>query len=77
VNRTTLLVSFLCSFGDDNVHFQHGERLFDELVANDKHFEYLAYPNRTHALAGRAGTRKHLYGSLSDFLNRRVPPGPK
>jgi dipeptidyl-peptidase-4 len=63
--------------GDDNVHFQHSERLFDELVANDKQFEYLAYPNRTHAIVERQGTRKHLYGSLSDFLNRRVPPGPK
>ncbi len=63
--------------GDDNVHFQHSERLFDELVAHDKHFEYLAYPNRTHAIVERPGTRQHLYGSLADFLNRRVPPGPK
>jgi len=63
--------------GDDNVHFQHSERLFDELVKYGKLFEYLAYPNRTHSLVERAGTRKHLYGSLSDFLNRRVPPGPR
>jgi dipeptidyl-peptidase-4 len=32
------------------VHFQHSERLFDELVKYGKLFEYLAYPNRTHAL---------------------------
>ncbi|HZN40228.1 MAG TPA: DPP IV N-terminal domain-containing protein [Planctomycetota bacterium] len=63
--------------GDDNVHFQHSERLFDELVKHGKLFEYLAYPNRTHSIVERAGTRKHLYGSLSDFLNRRVPPGPR
>ena len=53
---------------DDDLH---------ALVAADKHFEYLAYPNRTHSIGERSGTRKHLYGSLADFLNRRVAPGPK
>ena len=63
--------------GDDNVHFQNSERLFDELVAQDKKFEYLAYPNRTHSIGERAGTRKHLYGSLADFLQRRIPAGAR
>ncbi|MCC7065116.1 MAG: DPP IV N-terminal domain-containing protein, partial [Planctomycetes bacterium] len=63
--------------GDDNVHFQNSERLFDALVAADQRFEYLAYPNRTHSIGERSGTRKHLYGSLADFLNRRIAPGPK
>lgn len=63
--------------GDDNVHFQHSERLFDELVAQGKLFEYLAYPNRTHAIAEGRNTRAHLYGSLADFLRRRVPAGAR
>jgi dipeptidyl-peptidase-4 len=63
--------------GDDNVHFQHSERLFDELVAHDKQFEYLAYPNRTHAIREGRNTRAHLYAALADFLNRRVPAGAK
>ncbi|MGE3172728.1 MAG: DPP IV N-terminal domain-containing protein [Planctomycetota bacterium] len=63
--------------GDDNVHFQHSERLFDALVAADKQFEYLAYPNRTHAIREGKNTRRHLYGALADFLQRRVPPGPR
>jgi len=63
--------------GDDNVHFQNSERLFDALVAHGKLFEYLAYPNRSHSIHERPGTRAHLYGSLADFLNRRVPAGPR
>lgn len=61
--------------GDDNVHFQNSERLFDELVAHDKMFEYLAYPSRSHGISEGRGTRRHLYGSLSNFLGRRVPAG--
>lgn len=61
--------------GDDNVHWQHSERLVDALVAHGKRFEYLAYPNRTHAIAEGAGTRAHLYDALADFLRRRVPAG--
>lgn len=63
--------------GDDNVHFQNSERLFDELVAHGKMFEYLAYPNRTHGIGEGRGTRAHLYASLLDFLERRVPVGVK
>ena len=63
--------------GDDNVHFQHSERLFDRLVAHDKQFEYLAYPNRTHAIREGDNTRRHLYGALAGFLHRRLPAGPR
>lgn len=63
--------------GDDNVHFQNSERLFDELVAQDKKFEYLAYPNRSHSIQEGRNTRAHLYGSLADFLQRRVAAGPR
>jgi len=63
--------------GDDNVHYQNSERLIDELIAHGKHFEFLAYPNRTHAIVEGKGTRQHLYGSLADFLVRRVVAGPK
>jgi dipeptidyl-peptidase-4 len=62
--------------GDDNVHYQNTERLVDALVAHGKRFEMLAYPNRTHAIRERDGTRAHLYDALADFLQRRVPAGP-
>lgn len=62
--------------GDDNVHWQNSERLVDELVRHGKLFEYLAYPNRTHAIRERANTSAHLYATLANFLQRRLPPGP-
>ncbi len=63
--------------GDDNVHYQNSERLVDALVAHGRRFEMLAYPNRTHAIRERDGTRAHLYDALADFLQRRVPAGPR
>ena len=63
--------------GDDNVHYQHTDRLVDELVEHGKLFELLAYPNRTHAIVEGRGTRAHVYASLADFLQRRVPAGPR
>lgn len=63
--------------GDDNVHYQNSERLVDELIAHGKLFECLAYPNRTHAIREGRNTRAHLYASLADFLQRRVPAGPR
>ena len=63
--------------GDDNVHYQHVDRLVHELVKHGKLFEMLAYPNRTHAIAEGPGTRAHVYASLADFLQRRVPAGPR
>ncbi|MBL8732147.1 MAG: DPP IV N-terminal domain-containing protein [Planctomycetes bacterium] len=63
--------------GDDNVHYQNSERLVDALITNGKRFEFLAYPNRTHAIREGKGTRQHLYASLADFLQRRVPAGPQ
>jgi dipeptidyl-peptidase-4 len=63
--------------GDDNVHYQNSERLVNELVADGKLFEFLAYPNRTHSIGEGKGTRAHLYGSLADFLTRRVAAGAR
>lgn len=63
--------------GDDNVHFQNSERLFDKLVEHNKMFEYLAYPSRSHGIYEGRGTRRHLYGSLANYLKRRVAAGKR
>ncbi len=62
--------------GDDNVHFQGTERLIDELVENNKPFQLMVYPNRTHAINEGIGTSRHLYELLLRYLLNNLRPGP-
>ena len=59
--------------GDDNVHFQGTETLIDELVANNKQFTMMAYPNRTHGIYEGENTTRHLYSLLTRYLNEHLP----
>ena len=59
--------------GDDNVHFQGTETLINELIAQNKQIEMFAYPSRTHAIAERKNTTRHLYGLMTRFLKDKVP----
>jgi len=61
--------------GDDNVHYQGFERLVNELVANNKAFAMMAYPNRSHGIYEGRGTTLHLYTLFTRFLNENLPPG--
>jgi len=63
--------------GDDNVHYQGTERLVDALVAANKPFQMMAYPNRTHGIFEGPNTTLHLYSLMTRFLERHVPPGPR
>jgi dipeptidyl-peptidase-4 len=58
--------------GDDNVHFQGTEMLINELIAHNKQVEMFAYPSRTHAIAERKNTARHLYGLMTRFLKDKV-----
>ena len=62
--------------GDDNVHYQGTEALINALVAASKPFTMMAYPNRSHGIYEGAGTTRHLYGLLTQYLNKKLPPGP-
>jgi dipeptidyl-peptidase-4 len=62
--------------GDDNVHFQNSEELINALVAADKPFRMMAYPNRTHCICEGSGTTRHVYGLLTDYLEEKIPAGP-
>jgi dipeptidyl-peptidase-4 len=61
--------------GDDNVHYAGFERLINELVANDKAFTMMAYPNRSHGIFEGRGTTLHLYTLFTRFFSENLPPG--
>jgi len=60
--------------GDDNVHMQGTERLIDRLVELGKPFEFMLYPNRSHAINEGPGTLHHVYALLARYLWERMPP---
>ena len=63
--------------GDDNVHFQGTQRLINRLVELDKPFEFMEYPNRTHAISEGKGTSLHIYSLIARYFEEHLPPGPR
>ena len=61
--------------GDDNVHYQGTEALVNALVAANKPFTIMPYPNRSHGIFEGPGTTKHLYSLLTRYLNENLQPG--
>ena len=61
--------------GDDNVHYQGTELLIDTLVAANKPFTMMAYPNRSHAIFEGEGTTVHLFSLLTRYLKEHLPAG--
>ncbi|MGI4749446.1 MAG: S9 family peptidase [Janthinobacterium lividum] len=63
--------------GDDNVHYNNAEQMINELIKNNKVFQLMSYPNRTHAISEGAGTRRHLASTYTQFLKEHCPPGAR
>jgi dipeptidyl-peptidase 4 len=63
--------------GDDNVHFQGTERLVNKLIALGKPFDFMDYPNRTHALVEGQGTLFHRQVLLMRYFEDYIPAGPR
>jgi dipeptidyl-peptidase-4 len=63
--------------GDDNVHYQGCEALINELIAHNKHFTMMAYPNRSHSIREGENTTRHLYELLTRYLKENLPPGDR
>ncbi|MFK8113345.1 MAG: prolyl oligopeptidase family serine peptidase, partial [Rubripirellula sp.] len=59
--------------GDDNCHYQTTELLIDELIANNKQFQMMSYPNRTHSIRERKNTTRHLRQLMTDYLEQHLP----
>ncbi|QQL51596.1 DPP IV N-terminal domain-containing protein [Mucilaginibacter ginkgonis] len=63
--------------GDDNVHYNNAEQLINELVKNNKQFQLMSYPNRTHSISEGAGTTAHLRILYTNYLKEHCPPGAR
>jgi dipeptidyl-peptidase-4 len=59
---------------DDNVHFQHTAEMANQLIAKNKHYETMIYPNSHHGISN-GKSRLHLYTLMTQFLeeNLKVP----
>jgi dipeptidyl-peptidase-4 len=62
--------------GDDNVHFQGSERFVNRMIALNKAFTFMDYPNRTHSISEGEGTSLHLHALLARYLMENLPAGP-
>jgi dipeptidyl-peptidase-4 len=58
--------------GDDNVHYQNTEKMADALIAANRPFSLMVYPNRTHSITGGT-TRQHLFTLLTKFVEENLP----
>jgi len=56
---------------DDNVHFQNSIQMVEALVEAGKQFRFMAYPNKTHSIAG-ATDQTHLFHLVEDHFNREL-----
>lgn len=61
--------------GDDNVHYANAEMMINELIKYNKIFQFMPYPNRTHAINEGEGTTRHLRNLYTTFLKEYCPPG--
>lgn len=61
--------------GDDNVHYQGTERLFNELIKQNKLFTMMIYPNRSHGIYEGQNTSRHLREVLTNYLETHLPSG--
>lgn len=63
--------------GDDNVHYQNSEALINALIAANKPFTMMEYPNRTHSISEGPNTSRHLFELLTRYLHQNLPAGPR
>ena len=56
---------------DDNVHFQHTAEMANRLIAENKQFNTMIYPNRNHGISGD-NARLHLYTLMTNFLQEKL-----
>ncbi|PIQ63090.1 MAG: S9 family peptidase [Bacteroidetes bacterium CG12_big_fil_rev_8_21_14_0_65_60_17] len=63
--------------GDDNVHYQGSERLMNKLIALNKPFDVMVYPNRSHGIFEGPGTTRHLFELLTRYVTTHLEAGAR
>ena len=58
---------------DDNVHYQSAEQLVDKLIALNKTFSFMMYPDRSHSINEKENTKRHLFTLMTNFLHENLP----
>lgn len=58
---------------DDNVHYQSAEILINELIKQNRAFQMMSYPNRSHGIYEGENTRKHLYTLITSYIEEHTP----
>ena len=59
---------------DDNVHYQSAEILINELIKENKQFDMMSYPNRSHGIYEGENTSRHLYTLITNYIIEKTPP---
>lgn len=60
--------------GDDNVHYQNMEMLINELILQNKQFDMMSYPNRSHGIYEGQNTRRHLFTLITNYFTEHMSP---
>ncbi len=76
VNRLKGNLLLVHGSGDDNVHFQNTEVLINALVAANKPFTMMQYPNRTHCVCQGKNTQVHLFELITRYLDQNLKGAP-
>ena len=64
----SVLIRLLNTPCSDNVHYQNMEYLVNELIRNNKQFDMMAYPNRSHGIYEGKNTSIHLYTLITNYF---------
>ena len=56
---------------DDNVHVQNAMVLINELVNQNKNFDWLIYPDKNHGIYG-GKTREQLYNKITNYILEKL-----
>ncbi|CAM4288743.1 S9 family peptidase [Zobellia nedashkovskayae] len=62
---------------DDNVHYQSFEMLINKLIENNKIFDMMSYPMRSHRINERENTSYHLRETMEKYWIENLPAGGK